>query len=337
MKTLLEILSLRRPHRGVNESRVALKILTRLPYQLEVFNNHEDEPMAFVMCTDPKSRTLFTAHLDTVHRDEETPNPVIYDADMNWMSKDDGTALGADDGAGVWLLYKMIEAGVSGTYLFPLGEECGGIGAKWMAEFASEFLSGFDRAIAFDRAGTTDVITHQGWHGRCCSDEFATCLAAQLNTVVDYAQGFCPDETGVYTDTAEFVELIPECTNVSVGYYAQHGGKETLDVEFLQTLLRGCLKIQWEDLPTVRDNTEPQAAKARAYGSSEYDFDWDWYKSSGGASGSGGTELTPEDLRFMSDEDLYTLAYESPEQVAELLIDMKYAMEVKLEKQGARE
>jgi hypothetical protein len=112
-----------------------------------------------------------------------------------------------------------------------------------------------DRAVAFDRADYYDVITHQSG-GRCCSDAFADALSMALSTEADW---FIPCSTGVYTDTAEFTHLIPECTNVSVGYKHQHGDREEQDVAFLQRLAETVVTVDWDALPTARD---PKAADA---------------------------------------------------------------------------
>ena len=64
---------------------------------------------------------------------------------------------------------------------------------------------------------------------------------------------YLPDDTGVYTDTAEFTGIIPECTNISVGYYSEHTDKEKLDVIHLQALADRCLRIDWDGLATKRD------------------------------------------------------------------------------------
>lgn len=304
MKTLLEILSLKRPHGGAGELFVAENILARLPYELMVFKDKSGHPMAYLVevasTTVPESRTVFVAHLDTVHR-EDGPNPVIYDESIGWMSKEDGTPLGADDGAGVWLLYKMIEASVPGTYLFTVGEERGGVGAKWMAANAEEFLSKFDRAIEFDRRGTTSVITHQGF-GRCCSDEFAEALAGKLG------MGFKPDDTGVYTDTAEFTDVISECTNISCGYNREHSGMETLDTIFLQALLCNCVSLDWESLPVARD---PSVVDTLGYEGA-----W-WSKPKADT-------VTVDDLYLMTTEERVNLCYDDPEAVACLLTELMY-------------
>jgi hypothetical protein len=190
--------------------------------------------------------------LDTVHQTDGI-NPVIFDEELEWMWKEDGQPLGAD----IWILYNMIKAGVSGSYLFTVDEECGGVWAKAVAAHHRKRLKRFGRAIAFDRMGTTSVITHQRY-GRCCSDQFAIALSAALTEGMawsDYLPEciYQPDDGGVYTDTAEFTNLIPECTNISVGYANVHTGKEDLDVGYLKGLLATCLLVVWNKLPIGKD------------------------------------------------------------------------------------
>lgn len=204
-------------------------------------------PLAVVVEVGSGSRTMFSSHCDTVHHTSGR-QVVKYDEDTKMIWIEGEECLGADDGAGIWIMRQMIAHGVPGTYLFHMGEECGGIGSTGIATHHEDFLARFDRAVAFDRAGRCDVITHQGW-GRCCSDEFATALAGSLN---EYGLSMEPDNTGVFTDTANYVEDIPECTNLSVGYDRQHTKHETLDVEFLIDLRRAVLCIDWESLPTKR-------------------------------------------------------------------------------------
>lgn len=211
----------------------------------------------------PAHRSMFTAHTDTVHS-SGGPNTVRVDGKF-WRA-DKGAALGADDGSGCALLAYMIEMGVPGYFVFFRGEECGGIGSKWLSEEMPGLFSEIDRAIAFDRAGYSDVITHQAG-GRCCSETFAQALADQLSTDTDW---YMPCDGGVYTDTAEFISLIPECTNISVGYKHQHGDREEQDIEFLWKLAGACVSIQWDELPTERD---PKIVESRY---SQYD---DWFTS----------------------------------------------------------
>jgi hypothetical protein len=66
---------------------------------------------------------------------------------------------------------------------------------------------------------------------------------------------YSPDDTGVYTDTAEFTDDIPECTNISVGYYNEHGDRENLDIIHFAALAVAASKVDWDALPTDRDPT----------------------------------------------------------------------------------
>lgn len=194
------------------------------------------------------SRTLFVGHLDTVHR-EDGPNK-IWKLGDKWYAWD--SQLGADDGAGVAMLAHLAHHGVPGYYLFTRGEERGGIGSSWLAQERPALLQEFDRAIAFDRKGYDSVITHQAY-GRCCSDDFGQALSEALTTETMW---YLPDSTGIYTDTAEFVDYIPECTNISVGYHDEHTHEERLDLAHLRELARVALKLDWESLPVKRDPNE---------------------------------------------------------------------------------
>ena len=65
-----------------------------------------------------------------------------------------------------------------------------------------------------------------------------------------------PDDTGIYTDSASFIDDIPECTNVSVGYFNEHTGKERQNISFLKRLCEASVKIDWSSLPTARSLDE---------------------------------------------------------------------------------
>lgn len=189
--------------------------------------------------------TLFSCHTDTVHRTSGRQQ-VIYDAELGIAYKDDEDPLGGDDTCGVWILLEMIKAQIPGTYAFHYGEERGCIGSHAMAKENEKWLAQFDRAIAFDRRGTTSVITHQRGD-RCCSGLFAAALAQQLGT--DWKL----DDTGIYTDTASYMDIIPECTNLSVGYQNEHTPDEQVDVHHLLALAETVKTVQWSTLPTKRD------------------------------------------------------------------------------------
>ena len=260
MRTLYRALSVRRGADSIGEGQFVAWLVNRLPVSLidGAGNLHCD------LRTSPAHRTMFTAHTDTVHRSEGA-NPIHLDGRL-WRASE-GLALGADDGAGVALLCHMIEAGVPGYYVFFRGEESGGVGSRWLAENMPQLFGDIDRAVAFDRGHSSDIITHQSC-GRCCSDEFANALAQWLSTDTAW---FMPDDSGVYTDTAEFVDLIAECTNVSVGYDHQHGDREELDVVFLQELAERVVQVLWDTLPVKRDPTPAPRSYARLGAYVEYD------------------------------------------------------------------
>ena len=250
-KRMAQILTYRRPHGSLTVEEFIADVFDTYDYRL--WTSPTGVPLALTISVgNGDSKTLFSSHLDTVHRtpgkqvigwDEETS--LFYKPE----SKTDDQCLGADDGAGVWLMLEMIDEGVVGEYIFHYGEERGGVGSTGMVDFFPDYLKTFSRAIAFDRRGNNSVITHQGW-GRCCSDTFGDALADALNSVSKLVMR--NDETGIFTDTANYIELIPECTNLSCGYEAEHTKGETLDFEFLSQLRDACLLIDWEALPTER-------------------------------------------------------------------------------------
>jgi len=88
---------------------------------------------------------------------------------------------------------------------------------------------------------------------------------------------YSPDSTGVYTDTAEFVDYIPECTNISVGYYNEHSDKEYLDIIHFNMLANTVINVDWDSLPTTRD----PKVKDDMYNDSVYYGDWNSVAGSG--------------------------------------------------------
>jgi len=249
-------LSLKRPHGGTGVNKLCRYIADKVQdhyYYVDFCGNiHVD------LRQDPSHQTLFIAHVDTVHKDDGI-NSFIKTA--NELRSDGTSVLGADDGAGVALLLHLINHGVSAYYIFSQGEEKGGIGANYLADNDEELLLEFQRAIAFDRKGTSSIITHQG-SGKCCSDEFALELANQLDESLIYG----PDDTGVYTDTAEFTHVIPECTNLSVGYFSEHTTSERLDLNHFNALADSIVKVNWDSLPTVRSCADNSPSKAWSWG-----------------------------------------------------------------------
>lgn len=204
----------------------------------------------YIVIGKKKPRVAFCCHTDTVHHGSSGMQLVMYNKKKGIFFKNDNECLGADDGTGMWICLNLINAKVPGLYIFHRAEEIGGRGSDYIVNRTPELLKGIEMAIAFDRRGKTNVLTHQGGR-RCCSDEWATQFAEQLNKVKGL--NYSPDDTGVFTDTANYIELVPECTNISVGYQSEHSGSEKQDIEHLQLLRDALVQTDYDALKVVRD------------------------------------------------------------------------------------
>lgn len=212
--------------------------------------------------TDVKSDTLFSSHVDTCHglaESDGSMQELAYDPTFGDILLAQGTTsgcLGADDGAGVYVMLKMIGAKVPGTYLFHTGEEQGGTGSRAVLTKHRDLLDNFSRAIAFDRAvqrgGKPEVIATQGGVA-CASVAAAEALCSALNTSgAIFEEPYVVSHGGSFTDTKVYIGVIPECFNVGVWYASQHTNKEWLNVAGLEQLVKACIAIKWDDLPVLR-------------------------------------------------------------------------------------
>ena len=207
-----------------------------------------------------KPTTMFTCHLDTADRKQGiTRLYSIQEDGQEHIITDESTILGADDKSGTTVMLYLMANNVPGLYYFFIGEERGGIGSHALADVYDEveYLKEIKRCVSFDRRKTISVITAQAG-GRCCSDEFGQALcdaynASGLNLKID--------PTGVYTDSASFIDYIPECTNVSVGYYNEHTGKEKQNMDYLIDLCKASVNVDWNKLPTTRSLEDKIAVK----------------------------------------------------------------------------
>lgn len=312
IQSLLEMLTYKRPHESDTEREFIKTFIEPLQEHPNTVEYYCDAVGNVFVSTSLESKSLFTAHIDTVHS-KDGKQVVTYDKNLDLIYLDDKAALatnclGADDTAGMWLMIQMIDHGVPGTYAFFRGEERGGIGSRHAAKENAEFFKRFDKAVAFDRRSTGDVITHQAG-GRCCSEAFAQDLAAHLNVSnVSYAP--CPN--GIYTDTANLTDLIGECTNLSCGYEMEHSVNESLDVLHLTALRDAVLLVDWDGLTIRREPGELDPADYN-YGFSSWNDD---------PVGMGNFPLT-EDVMKMRYQDLVKWVRKAaPEDVAEVIYDL---------------
>jgi len=209
------------------------------------------------------SRTMWTSHCDTA---DDKPTQVNFKWDGDWLYTDGRSILGADDKTGCTIMTMMIRAGVPGHYVFFAGEEVGCIGSKALAEEEIE-VGQYDHCVSFDRRGTNSIITHQ-CGSRTASDLWALDLAGRL-AVVDNNLRYEPDPTGVFTDSREFADLIPECTNLSVGYLNQHTARERQDVKFAYDLCIAMIKL-------VRDGEGLPLPQRELNAKDEDEDNWDY-------------------------------------------------------------
>lgn len=218
-----------------------------------------------VVTTDDKSDVMFSCHIDTCHSpvvSDDKPQKLEFDPNLGHIflapeSQKTGHVLGADDGAGVYIMLRMIEAKVPGTYVFHIGEEVGCVGSRAMVQQESKWLGKFNLAVAFDRPQSFEVIHTQG--GLVCSSvKCATALALALSTDT---LAYEPSANGVLTDTKHYRGIISECLNIGVGYSFQHSPQEYQDVYHLETLANRCCEINWAALPIDRDPYEAPAQK----------------------------------------------------------------------------
>ncbi|QBP32910.1 peptidase [Shigella phage Buco] len=215
----------------------------------------DDYGNVFVLVGDSEqSDVAFTCHTDTVARRSSQPPKVKMSTSgiMYVGNPDVADCLGADDAAGIYLMLEMLEHGVHGRYCFFRDEEVGCEGSGWSAADKTGFWTGVKAMISFDRRGD-GIITSQRFQ-ECCSHTFALELAERLGRTPAHLQ------SGIYTDSAEFMGIIPECTNIGVGYKYEHTPDEILDIDILSSLLERVLAPgTFANLPIVRDPAQSPA------------------------------------------------------------------------------
>ena len=262
-KTLLKFLSTVRPARTVGEEAhvvTIVKLAEKLGY--EPYQDAHGNIVVDNLGSSAQSRVMFTSHTDSIHRSAtHTTQKLKRDGDtitVDLTKTPESTCLGADDATGNYIMLRLLQAGVKGVYVFFRDEEIGGLGSSYFATnpMVKPLIDQMTHCISFDRMGYDSIITHQAC-GRCASDMFADELGKRIKaadptgTLDLYA-----DPTGSFTDSANFADLISECSNISVGYFKQHTVKESQDIAFVEKLTAALEKIDWETLPAHRDPLE---------------------------------------------------------------------------------
>lgn len=248
LTTLLEMLRYRRPAGSKTERKFIKTFIHPLGVRADAYGNYYKR-----IGTAP---ILWSSHTDTVH-DCKGMQTIGFDGDEVGIATIEGVSscLGADNAAGVWLMIELIKAKREGLYIFHREEEIGRKGSQYIAKENAKALKGIKFAIALDRKENTSIITHQ-MGKRCCSEEFSASLATELG------MGYNSDPTGSYTDTASYVDLIGECTNLSVGYVNAHSKMERLDLAHILKLRDALLKL---DVSKLVENRKAGETEWRTY------------------------------------------------------------------------
>ncbi|MEH8108004.1 M28 family peptidase [Gallibacterium anatis] len=246
--TLPQICSYCRAHGSAGERRFINEFLVPTLNSLNVDYDFDAYGNLTVVVSD--APVLFVAHIDTVHdinSNQEKQQLLLGDGilSLNTEKEPIRTCLGADDGAGISVLLYLISKGIGGTYLFTRCEERGGLGADYVLRHNKAFLERFKMAIEIDRKGYNEIITSQGV-GDCASNAFAQDIADALGMM------HAPSPNGTFTDVATFAEVIPECVNISAGYFNAHTCNEYVDLNYLDTLADALANVDFNALRIER-------------------------------------------------------------------------------------
>lgn len=241
---LVEMLKYKRPIDSWSEEEFCKKYLEPVFGERDEFGNYILTVYGKVPRGLVQPNLCFTAHYDTVHRTSGMQE-VVVQGDI--ISAVQSECLGADCTTGIWLILGMIEAKIPGVYIVHYGEESGCIGSSLLAASNPHWLEHLEAVISFDRKGEESIITHQ-MGLRTASDAFAMSLATALDMPT-----LRPDTTGSYTDSNEYMHLVSECTNLSVGYLNQHSKGETQNLFFAEHLLDKLINADWSKLVFERD------------------------------------------------------------------------------------
>jgi hypothetical protein len=269
-RDLAQMMAYRRPHGSKTERKFINRFIRPLGVKFDDMGN------MYKIVGDEPPTILWSSHTDSVHRAGGKQKMTLTGAGLLRLKRGDASnCLGADNAAGVWMCIEMIKAGVPGLYVFHRQEESGCVGSQHFAETQKELLSTIQAAVAFDRRGIGEVITWQ-MCGQTASNEFAQSMCDLLDL------GHKPSENGIYTDTASYEGIIPECTNIAVGFYNEHSSNESLDVMYLGRLRDAVLAADFSKLVIKR---KPGENGYSFRGVREYAWE-DWVSGSASSSGS---------------------------------------------------
>jgi len=220
---------------------------------------HKDK-YTLIVGTQP---TVLVAHLDTV-RGKDKCKPYV----TNSIMRNAGGVLGADDRAGVYSLYRLLEICAEDNIPFPsvlltFDEECGGLGVKQLIkDFNKEFPTPCNLFVELDRSGANDYVYYSGHIP---------------NEIKDYVESYGFVEShGSYSDIADLTNHyeIPS-VNLSIGYYYQHTQKERLHIDEMNLTVRRVAQMLRNPVTKLYPVDSTRNRRFNYYDLS-YEKDWDF-------------------------------------------------------------
>lgn len=208
---------------------------------------------------------LLVAHMDTVFK--SPPEKIYYDQKQHIMWSPQG--LGADDRAGVYLIWKIVQAGYRPHICLTTDEEMGGLGAMALIRNfpKAPFKQKIKYAIELDRQGMNDCVFYS------CANEAFTSFVESYDFLTDW---------GTYSDISDICPAWEIAgVNLSVGYVGEHHETETLNTKaMLNTYRKVCTMLEdakFEKVPCFEFIPDPYEkyylSLARKYTSA---YGWDF-------------------------------------------------------------
>lgn len=201
---------------------------------------------------------MVVAHMDTVFK--APPKRIFYDQEQYTMWSPQG--LGADDRAGVFLIWKLVHDGFLPHICLTTDEEVGGIGAQIFVNYFPKAPVNCKYIIELDRQGSNDCV----FYG-CANSEFQ-----------DYVEHF-----GFITDWGTFSDIsiiAPTwgiaAVNLSVGYKNEHSEIETLNAKAMyNTYFQVCKMLK--DAKNVKHFEYIPDPYEKYYSSFGKAYGWNFY------------------------------------------------------------
>ncbi len=165
---------------------------------------------------------LLVGHVDTIPRCDnprfkDLIRPLKVSLDAAGKITADKSVLGADDRAGIYSIYTILQDPLfkDCSVLLTNYEESGGVGVKKFIKDFPDALKDYKFFLEFDRKGINEVVFYH------TPNEGVLALLA--------SHGF-QEKIGIYSDVADLsAHYNIHHANVSVGYYNNHSPKEYLD------------------------------------------------------------------------------------------------------------